>query len=86
MIQEPNRATAHATEPLLEKLETTIRGLVWAKRRHPILAATARELDLLMTGGSDFHGDPAHGREPGGISLPAVEFERLCEARPNADS
>jgi len=46
----------------------------------------ARELDLLMTGGSDFHGDPAHGLEPGGVSLPAVEFERLCEARPNAVS
>jgi predicted metal-dependent phosphoesterase TrpH len=46
----------------------------------------ARELDLLVTGGSDFHGDPGHGREPGGVSLPAVEFERLCEARPNADS
>jgi predicted metal-dependent phosphoesterase TrpH len=46
----------------------------------------ARELDLLMTGGSDFHGDPAHGREPGGVSLPLVEFERLCAARPNAVS
>jgi len=46
----------------------------------------ARELDLLMTGGSDFHGDPAHGREPGGVSLPAAEFQRLCDARPHAVS
>jgi len=44
----------------------------------------ARELGILMTGGSDFHGDPAHGREPGRVSLPAAEFERLCEARPDA--
>jgi hypothetical protein len=46
--------------------------------------ALARELRLLITGGSDFHGDPAHGREPGGVSLPAAEFERLREARPDA--
>ena len=46
----------------------------------------ARELDLLMTGGSDFHGDPAHGREPGGVRLPRAEFERLCRARPDAVS
>lgn len=44
----------------------------------------ARSLHLLMTGGSDFHGDPAHGREPGGVSLPPAEFERLCRARPDA--
>ena len=44
----------------------------------------ARDLDLLLTGGSDFHGDPAHGRVPGGVTLPAVEFERLREARPHA--
>jgi len=44
----------------------------------------ARELNLLMTGGSDFHGDPAHGREPGDVSLPLIEFERLWDARPNA--
>jgi predicted metal-dependent phosphoesterase TrpH len=44
----------------------------------------ARELSLLMTGGSDFHGDPSHGREPGAVSLPLIDFERLCDARPNA--
>jgi len=46
--------------------------------------ALAQELHLLMTGGSDFNGDPAHGLEPGGVSLPAAEFERLLEARPDA--
>lgn len=46
--------------------------------------ALAQELGLLITGGSDFHGDPAHGREPGGVSLPAAEFERLLGARPDA--
>ncbi len=37
----------------------------------------ARELGLLVTGGSDYHGDPAHGLSPGTITLPAQEWERL---------
>ena len=37
----------------------------------------ARDLNLLLTGGSDFHGDPAHGLEPGSVTLPAAEWERL---------
>ena len=44
----------------------------------------ARDLDLLLTGGSDFHGDPAHGRTPGAVTLPAAEFARLRDARPHA--
>jgi len=44
----------------------------------------ARQLGLLMTGGSDYHGDPAHGRQPGSVNLPVAEFERLCAARPDA--
>ena len=44
----------------------------------------ARDLDLLLTGGSDFHGDPAHGRAPGAVTLPALEFARLRDARPHA--
>ena len=44
----------------------------------------ARELGLLLTGGSDFHGDPTHGLTPGAVTLPAVEFARLREARPDA--
>ena len=49
--------------------------------RYRMLAQT---LGLLTTGGSDFHGDPAHGREPGSVCLPPAEFTRLCEARPDA--
>ena len=41
----------------------------------------ARDLGLLVTGGSDFHGDPAYGIEPGGTSLPHDEWERLFAAR-----
>lgn len=37
----------------------------------------ARSLDLLVTGGSDYHGDPAHGLAPGTVTLPAQEWERL---------
>ncbi len=43
-------------------------------------AVLARELTLLMTGGSDFHGDPSHGLSPGSITLPAEEWERLRAA------
>ena len=41
----------------------------------------SRELGLLTTGGSDFHGDPSHGFEPGAASLPRKEWERLFDAR-----
>jgi 3',5'-nucleoside bisphosphate phosphatase len=41
----------------------------------------ARDRGLLMSGGSDFHGDPAHGFEPGRSTLPAPEWERLYAAR-----
>ena len=41
----------------------------------------ASELGLLMTGGSDFHGEPAHGLEPGAATLPLNEWQRLNAAR-----
>jgi 3',5'-nucleoside bisphosphate phosphatase len=41
----------------------------------------ARDLGLLITGGSDFHGDPAHGLGPGGCTLPPAEWERLQGAQ-----
>jgi 3',5'-nucleoside bisphosphate phosphatase len=41
----------------------------------------AADLDLLVTGGSDFHGDPAHGLEPGAVTLPADDWRRLLAAR-----
>jgi 3',5'-nucleoside bisphosphate phosphatase len=41
----------------------------------------ARALDLLATGGSDFHGDPSHGVKPGTASLPRREWQRLDAAR-----
>ena len=38
----------------------------------------AGELQLGISGGSDYHGDPAHGPQaPGAVSLPRQEFERL---------
>jgi 3',5'-nucleoside bisphosphate phosphatase len=40
----------------------------------------ARELGVLVSGGSDFHGDPAHGFEPGQSTLPPPEWERLYAA------
>lgn len=44
-------------------------------------AALARRLGLLVTGGSDFHGDPAHGGSPGMVTLPAEEWARLLGSR-----
>jgi len=51
--------------------ETTVEGYV----------AMARRLDLLVSGGSDFHGDPARALEPGASTLPRDEWERLSGAR-----
>lgn len=43
--------------------------------------AMARELGLLTTGGSDFHGDPARGVSPATATLPDEEWQRLRAAR-----
>jgi len=39
----------------------------------------ADDLGVLLTGGSDFHGDPAHGLTPGSVTLPAPHWERLLD-------
>ncbi len=39
----------------------------------------AEDLSLLVTGGSDYHGDPAHGVAPGMVVLPAREFDRFAQ-------
>jgi predicted metal-dependent phosphoesterase TrpH len=39
----------------------------------------AKELHLLVTGGSDYHGDPAHGVAPGMVTLPVHEFNRFAQ-------
>ena len=41
----------------------------------------AQTQGLLLTGGSDFHGDPAHGVMPGSVTLPPSAWARLCERR-----
>jgi predicted metal-dependent phosphoesterase TrpH len=42
----------------------------------------ARRLGLAVSGGSDFHGDPSHGpRQPGDVSLPQAEYDRLRQLR-----
>jgi predicted metal-dependent phosphoesterase TrpH len=43
--------------------------------------AMARDLALLTTGGSDFHGDPEHGVRLGTATLPDEEWQRLRAAR-----
>jgi len=40
----------------------------------------ADRLGMLVTGGSDYHGDPAMGRPLGGVTLPEADFERLRAA------
>jgi hypothetical protein len=44
----------------------------------------ATQHGLLVTGGSDFHGDDSRDRPLGRISLPVPEFHRLRAARPQA--
>ena len=41
----------------------------------------AGELNLLMTGGSDFHGDPLHGVMVGAATLPDEAWQRLRAAK-----
>ena len=43
-------------------------------------AAMARDLGLLTTGGSDYHGDPSRGVAPGAAFLPPDEWARLSTA------
>jgi predicted metal-dependent phosphoesterase TrpH len=39
----------------------------------------AERLAMLVTGGSDYHGDPSHGpASPGSVSLPPPAFDRLA--------
>ena len=49
----------------------------WNRERY---AALADRLQLLVTGGSDYHGDPAHGVEPGTSSLPEDAWQALRAA------
>jgi predicted metal-dependent phosphoesterase TrpH len=44
----------------------------------------AARLGMLVTGGSDFHGDPSHGWEPGRVSLPADAWQRFRDAAAHA--
>ena len=46
--------------------------------------ALASRLTVLMTGGSDFHGDASHGWEPGSVALPADAWLRFRAAAPHA--
>jgi predicted metal-dependent phosphoesterase TrpH len=43
---------------------------------------TAIDLAMLVTAGSDFHGNPAHGLEPGTVTLPAHLWQQLRAAAP----
>jgi len=48
-----------------------------AVQRYREMAST---LKLLATGGSDFHGDAAHGYEPGAVVLPMEDWIQLRDA------
>lgn len=47
-------------------------------RRYRLIA---HDLKLLVTGGSDFHGNEHGGGGPGSVTLPQAEYERLLEWR-----
>ncbi len=44
--------------------------------------AAAKQYALLVTGGSDYHGDQSHAPAPGATALPREAYDRLIEARP----
>ena len=44
-------------------------------------AGLARRLGLLVTGGSDFHGDSTHGLTPGAMGMPDADWARLSAER-----
>jgi predicted metal-dependent phosphoesterase TrpH len=44
----------------------------------------ASGLNLLATGGSDFHGDADHGSEPGAVALPVEHWIQLRDAAAHA--
>jgi 3',5'-nucleoside bisphosphate phosphatase len=44
----------------------------------------ASRLNLLATGGSDFHGDADHGSEPGAVALPVEDWIQLRDAAAHA--
>jgi predicted metal-dependent phosphoesterase TrpH len=46
--------------------------------------ALANDLDLVLTGGSDYHGDASHGGQPGSVSLPVADYVRLKGLRPTS--
>jgi hypothetical protein len=48
------------------------------RARYGLMAHT---LGLLVTGGSDYHGDPSHGFEPGAATLPVDHWRRFEAAR-----
>ena len=49
----------------------------WTTRHY---LEVARRLGLAVSGGSDYHGDDSHGpKNPGSVSLPPEEFERLVQ-------
>ena len=50
-----------------------------ARTAHYVRLAAA--LGLLVTGGSDFHGDPDHGWAIGAVGLPPADWRRLSDAR-----
>jgi predicted metal-dependent phosphoesterase TrpH len=41
----------------------------------------AELFQLAVTGGSDYHGDPSHGRAPGSVTLPREAYDRLRKLR-----
>ena len=75
-IDERIRALAAAGLDALEVYHSDHDEIAVARYRQ-----MADELGLLVTGGSDFHGDPAYPIEPGAATLPPHEWDRLFAAR-----
>jgi predicted metal-dependent phosphoesterase TrpH len=51
---------------------------VWTTRRY---VEKAKALGLAVSGGSDFHGESHGPAQPGSVSLPRADFERLARVK-----
>jgi predicted metal-dependent phosphoesterase TrpH len=81
---------AHPGTKTTEERITTLRaaGLDAIEAFHPDhdvalaqhYAQLAGALGMLVTGGSDFHGDASHGHAPGAVTLPEPQWQRLRAA------
>jgi predicted metal-dependent phosphoesterase TrpH len=83
-LAHPGRTKIDARIPALREAGLDALEVFHSDHDHAMVdryTGLARQLGLLVTGGSDFHGDSTHGRVPGAAGLPDAEWARLSAER-----